>query len=107
MHDGHSLTHPSAITTTFTTTPLPLGQGSWSPSLNLPALLTTIRLLLAHPNAEDGLVPEATEVGPSGSRAKGWAGGWLRVQMMPARTLETCIIHHVPTQPINQPTNRP
>jgi ubiquitin-conjugating enzyme E2 T len=37
-------------------------QGSWTPSLNLPTLLTTIRLLLAHPNAEDGLVPEATEV---------------------------------------------
>lgn len=50
----------------ITTTGPPLSrQGSWSPSLNLPALLTTIRLLLAHPNAEDGLVPEATEVGAS------------------------------------------
>lgn len=51
-------------------------QGSWTPSLNLPTLLTTIRLLLAHPNAEDGLVPEATEVLING---RGLAGGfgWL------------------------------
>ncbi len=40
----------------------PQPQGSWTPSLNIPTLLTTIRLLLAHPNADDGLEPEATEL---------------------------------------------
>ena len=36
-------------------------QGSWSPSVNINTLLLTIRLLLAHPNADDGLVPDITE----------------------------------------------
>ena len=35
-------------------------QGAWTPSLNIPTLLTTLRLLLAHPNADDGLAPEPT-----------------------------------------------
>jgi len=38
----------------------PQPQGSWTPSLNIPTLLTTLRLLLAHPNADDGLAPEPT-----------------------------------------------
>lgn len=33
------------------------GQGSWSPSTNINSLLLTIRILLRHPNADDGLVP--------------------------------------------------
>lgn len=37
-------------------------QGSWAPSINISTLLTTIRLLLAHPNPDDGLMPEITEL---------------------------------------------
>jgi hypothetical protein len=33
-------------------------QGSWTPSINVPTLLTTVRLLMAQPNADDGLMPE-------------------------------------------------
>lgn len=33
-------------------------QGSWAPSMNVPTLLTTIRLLMAHPNGDDGLMPD-------------------------------------------------
>lgn len=33
-------------------------QGSWLPSVNISTLLTTIRLLMAEPNADDGLMPE-------------------------------------------------
>lgn len=33
-------------------------KGGWTPSLTTPATLTMIRLLLAHPNADDGLMPE-------------------------------------------------
>jgi len=36
--------------------------GSWSPSVNLSTLLTSIRLLMAHPNPDDGLMPEITEI---------------------------------------------
>lgn len=36
-------------------------QGSWSPASNINTVLLSIRLLLAHPNAEDGLVPDITE----------------------------------------------
>ncbi len=36
-------------------------QGTWSPSININTLLLTIRLLMAQPNADDGLVPEITE----------------------------------------------
>lgn len=32
--------------------------GSWTPSINIPTLLTTIRTLIAHPNGDDGLMPE-------------------------------------------------
>lgn len=35
-----------------------LVQGSWAPSMNVPTLLTTIRLLMAHPNGDDGLMPD-------------------------------------------------
>lgn len=35
-----------------------LPQGSWAPSMNVPTLLTTIRLLMAHPNGDDGLMPD-------------------------------------------------
>lgn len=39
-------------------------QGSWAPSMNVPTLLTTIRLLMAHPNGDDGLMPDIVrEVG--------------------------------------------
>ncbi len=36
-------------------------QGCWSPSININTLLLTIRLLIANPNADDGLVPDITE----------------------------------------------
>ena len=36
-------------------------QGTWTPSININTLLLTIRLLMASPNADDGLVPEITE----------------------------------------------
>lgn len=36
-------------------------QGSWSPSVNINTLLLTIRILLEHPNPDDGLVLEITE----------------------------------------------
>ncbi|CAM9643071.1 unnamed protein product [Discosporangium mesarthrocarpum] len=32
--------------------------GSWAPSMNVATLLTTIRLLIAHPNGDDGLMPD-------------------------------------------------
>jgi len=35
-------------------------KGSWVPSLNVLTLLSTIRVLLAEPNADDGLMPEIT-----------------------------------------------
>ena len=37
-------------------------QGSWAPSVNMSTLLTTIRLLMAHPNPDDGLMPDITEL---------------------------------------------
>ena len=37
-------------------------QGSWSPASNINSILLSIRLLLAHPNAEDGLVPDITDL---------------------------------------------
>jgi hypothetical protein len=39
----------------------PQPQGSWSPSVTLNTILLTIRLLMAHPNADDGLEPGITE----------------------------------------------
>lgn len=33
-------------------------QGAWTPSLNIPTLLTTLRLLLANPNPDDPLMPD-------------------------------------------------
>lgn len=36
-------------------------KGSWTPSLNLSTLLTTVRLLMSRPNPDDGLVLEITE----------------------------------------------
>ncbi|TYZ63003.1 hypothetical protein PybrP1_009809 [[Pythium] brassicae (nom. inval.)] len=36
--------------------------GSWLPSVNISTLLTTVRLLMAEPNADDGLMPEITDV---------------------------------------------
>lgn len=33
-------------------------QGSWAPSVNINTLLLSIRLLLAYPNPEDGLVAD-------------------------------------------------
>ena len=33
-------------------------KGSWLPSVNLSTLLTTIRILMAEPNADDGLMLE-------------------------------------------------
>ena len=33
-------------------------QGSWTPSVNLSTLLTSIRLLMAHPNPDDGLMAD-------------------------------------------------
>jgi ubiquitin-conjugating enzyme E2 T len=35
-------------------------HGAWAPSVNVSTLLTSIRLLMAHPNADDGLMPEIT-----------------------------------------------
>ena len=37
-------------------------KGSWRPSVNLSTLLTTIRLLIATPNADDGLMPDITNL---------------------------------------------
>jgi ubiquitin-conjugating enzyme E2 T len=36
-------------------------QGTWSPCININTLLLTIRVLMAQPNPDDGLVPEITE----------------------------------------------
>jgi ubiquitin-conjugating enzyme E2 T len=36
-------------------------QGSWTPSININTILLTIRLLMATPNADDGLVLDITE----------------------------------------------
>lgn len=33
-------------------------QGAWKPSLNVSTLLTSIRLLMSEPNAEDGLMAD-------------------------------------------------
>ncbi|GAB9475515.1 Ubiquitin-conjugating enzyme e2 t-like [Globisporangium polare] len=37
-------------------------KGSWLPSVNISTLLTTIRLLMSEPNADDGLMPEITDM---------------------------------------------
>ncbi|KAG7387385.1 Ubiquitin-conjugating enzyme E2 T [Phytophthora boehmeriae] len=37
-------------------------KGSWLPSVNISTLLTTIRLLMAEPNADDGLMPDIADV---------------------------------------------
>eukprot|EP00612_Vaucheria_litorea_P001271 CAMPEP_0171456642 /NCGR_PEP_ID=MMETSP0945-20130129/3043_1 /TAXON_ID=109269 /ORGANISM="Vaucheria litorea, Strain CCMP2940" /LENGTH=232 /DNA_ID=CAMNT_0011982099 /DNA_START=22 /DNA_END=717 /DNA_ORIENTATION=- len=37
-------------------------SGSWAPSINIPTLLTTIRTLMAHPNGDDGLMPDITKI---------------------------------------------
>ncbi|KAL4152450.1 hypothetical protein PRNP1_009380 [Phytophthora ramorum] len=37
-------------------------KGSWLPSVNISTLLTTIRLLMAEPNADDGLMPEISDI---------------------------------------------
>ena len=37
-------------------------KGSWRPSVNLSTLLTTVRLLIATPNADDGLMPDITNL---------------------------------------------
>ncbi|CAM9484216.1 unnamed protein product [Chrysoparadoxa australica] len=36
--------------------------GSWTPSINIPTLLTTIRVLVAQPNGDDGLMPDITSL---------------------------------------------
>lgn len=36
-------------------------SGAWTPSLNISTVLSTIRLLMSHPNPDDGLVPDITE----------------------------------------------
>ncbi|TMW60718.1 hypothetical protein Poli38472_000760 [Pythium oligandrum] len=36
-------------------------KGSWMPSVNMSTLLTTIRLLMAEPNADDGLMADITD----------------------------------------------
>ncbi|EEY65550.1 ubiquitin-conjugating enzyme E2, putative [Phytophthora infestans T30-4] len=36
-------------------------KGSWLPSVNISTLLTTIRLLMGEPNADDGLMPEIAD----------------------------------------------
>lgn len=36
-------------------------KGSWTPSLNLSTVLTTVRLLMSRPNPDDGLVLDITE----------------------------------------------
>ena len=35
---------------------LPIRQGAWKPSLNLPTVLSSIQLLMSHPNPDDGLM---------------------------------------------------
>merc|ERR1719353_2665739 len=35
-------------------------KGAWKPSLNIPTVLSTIRLLLEHPNPDDGLMTDIT-----------------------------------------------
>ncbi|KAK1948510.1 Ubiquitin-conjugating enzyme E2 T [Phytophthora citrophthora] len=37
-------------------------KGSWLPSVNISTLLTTVRLLMAEPNADDGLMPEIADI---------------------------------------------
>ena len=37
-------------------------SGSWSPAVSLPSLLLTLRTLIGEPNAEDGLVPDITNL---------------------------------------------
>jgi len=40
----------------------PQPQGSWSPASSLHTVLLSVRLLIGHPNAADGLSPVATEL---------------------------------------------
>ena len=37
-------------------------QGSWTPSINIPTLLTSIRLLIGVANPDDGLMPDITQL---------------------------------------------
>lgn len=39
----------------------PRPQGSWRPSLNIPTVLTMIRLLISNPNPDDGLMADISE----------------------------------------------
>jgi ubiquitin-conjugating enzyme E2 T len=36
-------------------------KGAWKPSINIPTVLSTVRLLLEHPNPDDGLMTEITD----------------------------------------------
>ncbi len=56
-------------------------QGSWKPSLNLSIVLLSIRLLMAEPNPDDGLVPDLVS----------WAfGGWVERFMHPSNRPSSC-----------------
>lgn len=59
----------------------PVPQGSWAPSMNVPTLLTTIRLLMAHPNGDDGLMPDIVRL------VSRIPGAWGRVEQLSSRLL--------------------
>lgn len=49
--------------------------------MNVPTLLTTIRLLMAHPNGDDGLMPDIVRLVARVS------GAWERAEQLPSRLL--------------------
>ena len=49
---------PSAFSPLAAWLATPPIQGVWVPSLNIASVLSTIRLLLGSPNADDGLMPD-------------------------------------------------
>ena len=50
-------------------------KGAWLPSLNVSTLLTTVRLLMASPNPDDGLMPDIVSAG--GGVVGGGDGGFV------------------------------
>ena len=51
-------------------------RGTWKPSVSLGALLTSIQLLMAEPNPDDGLLPDVVGAGArAAGRRRGEKGG--------------------------------
>jgi hypothetical protein len=66
-----------------------LRQGSWVPAVSLGALLTTIRLLLATPNPDDGLMPDIVRALFCGDWLRNALDEWCRCGCSVCRVIST------------------